>query len=113
MEDFKQKIADLTNWQEENKDTRAIIVIALEEKDDNNHHSLQAVISGKSVNITQAIYSAMGSDKQFRRFVQTALSEYNRKRFEPLIDKLIQELSGDEDDTNEDSSDVEKEEEKQ
>ena len=112
MEDFKQKIADLNNWQEENKDTRAIIVIALEEKDDNNH-SLQAVISGKSVNITQAIYSAMGSDKQFRRFVQTALSEYNRKRFEPLIDKLIQELTGDEDETNEDSSDVKQEGEKQ
>lgn len=112
MEDFKQKIADLNNWQEENKDTRAIIVIALEEKDDNNH-SLQAVISGKSVNITQALYSAMESDKQFRRFVQTALSEYNRKRLEPIIDKLIQELSEEVDETNEDSSDVEQEEEKQ
>ena len=112
MEDFKQKIADLNNWQEENKDTRAIIVIALEEQDDNNH-SLKAVISGRSVNITQAIYSAMRSDKQFRRFVQTALSEYNRKTFEPLIDKLIQELTGDEDETNEDSSDVKQEGEKQ
>ena len=112
MEDFKQKIADLNNWQEENKDTRAIIVIALEEKDDNNH-SLQAVISGKSVNLTQAVYSAMRSDKQFRRFVQTALSEYNRKTFEPLIDKLIQELTGDEDETNEDSLDVKQEGEKQ
>ena len=112
MEDFKKQIADLNNWQEENKDTRAIIVIALEEQDDNNH-SLKAVISGKSVNITQALYSAMRSVKQFRRFVQTAFSEYNRKRFEPLIDKLIQELSEEVDETNEDSSDVEQEEEKQ
>lgn len=112
MEDFKKQIADLNNWQEENKDTRAIIVIALEEKDDDNH-SIKAVISGKSVNITQALYSAMRSDKQFRRFVQTALSEYNRKRLEPIIDKLIQELSEEVDETNEDSSDVEQEEEKQ
>lgn len=112
MEDFKKQIADLNNWQEENKDTRALIVIALEEKDYNNH-SLQAVISGKSVNITQALYSAMGSDKQFRRFVQTALNVYNRKKLEPIIDKLIQELTGDEDDTNEDSSDVKQEGEKQ
>lgn len=112
MEDFKQKIANLTNWQEENKDTRAIVVIALEDQGDNNH-SLSAVISGTSVNLTQALYSAMRSDKQFRRFVQTALSAYNRKRFEPLIDKLIQELTEGEDETNEDSSDVKPEEEKQ
>ena len=112
MEDFKKQIADLNNWQEENKDTRAIVVIALEEKDDDNH-SLKALISGKSVNITQALYSAMKSDKHFRRFVQTALSEYNRKKLEPIIDKLIQELSEEVDETNEDSSDVEQEEEKQ
>lgn len=112
MEDFKQKVANLTNWQEENKDTRAIVVIALEEQGDNNH-SLSAVISGTSVNLTQALYSAMRNDKQFRRFAQKALSEYNRSKIEPLIDKIIQEFTEDEDETNEDSSDVKQGEEKQ
>ena len=88
MEDFKQKIADLTNWQEENKDTRAIVVIALEDKGDNNH-SLSAIFAGKSVNIIQALYSAFKNDKQFMRFAQYALGEYNRRKISLLLTKLF------------------------
>ena len=99
MEDFKQKIADLTNWQEENKDTRAIVVIALEDKGDNNH-SLSAIFAGKSVNIIQALYSAFKNDKQFMRFARYALGEYNRRKIEPLIDKIIQEFTEDEEAEN-------------
>ena len=87
MEDFKQKIAALEKWADENKDSRALIIIAVEDNGETTHTS--SLYCGKGNNIISGLRSVMQKERQFMDFVSKAAFVNTIESLEKVVGGII------------------------
>lgn len=87
MEDFKQKIAALESWHNEDKEKRALVIIAIEDVD-KEHHNTTSAIMGSGRLLIEGVGSLMKDQPVFRRIVKDASMCLVAPSLEKIIDIL-------------------------
>lgn len=108
MEDFKQKIAALESWHNEDKEKRALIVIAIEDVD-KEHHNTTGALMGSGRLLTEGVGSLMKDQPVFRRIVKEACVCL----IAPSLEKIAEIIGEADKNEDSDSNESNKEEKKQ
>lgn len=78
-------LQELAKWQEQDKDNRAILVIASERVEKEGRYVSSQGLAGMPTNIIQMLKNAMKNDKGFMAFMKGAVSEL---ALEAVLSKL-------------------------
>lgn len=87
MENFKEQIANLEKWADENKDSRALIIIAVEDKGETTHTS--SFFCGKGNNIIAGLRSVMQRERKFMDFVSKAAFVNTIESLEKVVGDIM------------------------
>lgn len=87
MEDFKKQIAALESWHNEDKEKRALVIIAIEDVD-KEHHNTTSAIMGSGRLLIEGVGSLMKDQPVFRRIVKDASMCLVAPSLEKIIDIL-------------------------
>lgn len=107
MEDFKQKIAALESWHNEDKEKRALVIIAIEDVDE-EHHNTTGALMGSGRLLTEGVGSLMKDKLVFRRIVKQACMCLIAPSLEKVAEIIAEAAKNDDSDSNESNAEGEK-----
>lgn len=107
MEDFKKQIAALESWHNEDKEKRALIVIAIEDVDKEHHNTTGAIMGGGRL-LTEGVASMMKDQPVFRRLVKDASLCLIAPSLEKVVEILGEAAKSEDSDSNESNKEGEK-----
>lgn len=87
MEDFKKQIAALESWHNEDKEKRALVIIAIEDVD-KEHGGTKGAIIGSGKLLVNGIASLMSDNSTFRKIIHKASTCLVAPSLEKIIDIL-------------------------
>lgn len=107
MEDFKKQIAALESWHNEDKEKRALIVIAIEDVDKEHHNTTGAIMGGGRL-LTEGVISMMKDQPVFRRLVRDASLCLITPSLEKVAEIIGEAAKNEDSDSNESNAEGEK-----
>lgn len=87
-------VQELAKWQEQDKDNRAILIIASERVEKEGRYVSSQGLAGMPTNIIPMLKNAMKNDKGFMTFMRGAVGELS-------LEAVLSELSDNDNETSE------------
>lgn len=107
MEDFKKRIAALESWHNEDKEKRALVIIAIEDVD-KEHHNTTSALMGSGRLLTEGVGLLMKDQPVFRRIVKEACMRLIAPSLEKVAEIIGEVIKKDDSDSNESKQEEEK-----